>query len=387
MDHLLPNKARELCALAEEVGVSVLAPLAPKVDRDCEWPATQLAALGAEGLMGLLVPRRYGGHEQGLLTLAAVCETLGRFCSSTAMCFAMHCVGTAVIAAKTNDDQGERYLRPIAMGNHITTLALSEPGTGAHFYLPETRVTKDAEQYVLNGEKRFVTNGGEADSYVISTGPLQTETDTGEFNCLLVDRDTPGLRWLDGWNGLGLRGNSSRGLALEDVRVPVSNRLGEEGDETWYVFEVVAPYFLMAMSGTYLGISQAALDYAVHYVQQRTHSHSGETLAQVPITQRKIAEMWAAVRKARALIYAAGGAGDAGNAEALTAILTCKAEIADTVVQVTNEAMNVCGGIAFAENSLLARLLRDGRAAHVMSPTTEILRQWVGRSLLGQPLL
>ena len=184
-----------------------------------------------------------------------------------------------------------------------------------------------------------------------------------------------------------MRGNSSRGMRLDGVRVPAGNLLGEEGDEIWYVFEVVAPYFLMSMSATYLGIAQAAFEMAVQHVKSRRHTHSGDALADVPVIQATLGELWAGLEKTRYLVYHAARLGDLGDARALLAILSSKAEVADTAVRLTNEAMTLCGGIAYRENSQLARLLRDARAAHVMSPTTMLLRQWTGRALLGLPLL
>jgi alkylation response protein AidB-like acyl-CoA dehydrogenase len=172
-----------------------------------------------------------------------------------------------------------------------------------------------------------------------------------------------------------MHGNSSRGLKLNDVKLPLENLLGEEGDQVWYAFEVVAPYFLMAMAGTYLGVAQAALDYTLHHLRSRVHEHSGETLAQIPVIQHKVAELWTAVEKTRLLIYHAAELGDFGDAHALVS------------VWVVNEAMTLCGGIAYREDGVLARMLRDSRASHVMSPTTDVLKTWAGRALLGLPLL
>jgi isovaleryl-CoA dehydrogenase len=299
----------------------------------------------------------------------------------------MHCVGSAVIAAKATPFHERAYLEPIAQGRHITTLALSETGTGVHFYLPETALRRGDGEYFVNGVKQFVTNGGAADSYVVSTTASTPNAAAGEFSCVIVDRDQPGMSWHAPWMGFGMRGNSSRGLRLDDVRIPEEQLLGEEGDQVWYVFEIVAPYFLMAMAGTYLGIAQAALDLAVQHVQERHYSHSGGALASAPIIQHKIAELWIATERTRELVYNAGRLGDLGSPQALPSLLAAKADAGDTAVMVTNEAMTVCGGVAYRENARLSRLLRDARASHVMSPTTELLKQWLGRTVLGLPML
>lgn len=387
MNYFLSEKLQELRSTAEEVSQQAIAPHASEVDRESLWPRHAFQALAAAGLMGLHVPERLGGHGQGLLALALITEAVGKVCPSSAMCYGMHCVGTAVIAAKPTRYQEEHYLRAIVAGDHVTTISLSEPGTGVHFYLPTTRLLRESDEFVIEGVKQFVTSGGHADSYVVSTLASTAGSDDGEFSCVLVDRDAAGVEWQQPWQGFGMRGNSSRGLKLNGVRVPVDNLLGEEGDQTWYVFEVIAPYFLLAMAGTYLGIAQAALDYTLHHMRTRAYLHSGETLAQVPVLQHRLAEMWTAVEKTRLLIYRAAQLGDLGDPEALVAILAAKADVADTSVWVVNEAMTLCGGIAYRENDQLARMLRDARASHVMSPTTDILKTWAGRALLGLPLL
>jgi alkylation response protein AidB-like acyl-CoA dehydrogenase len=387
MDKLLNNDILRLRAIVEEVTREVIAPKSASVDEDCAWPAHSLAALAEAGLLGLNVPRRLGGHGEGLLALAVISETIARGCASSALCYAMHCVGTAVIAAKATKYHEDRYLKPIAEGKHITTLALSESGTGVHFYLPQTSLDYEDGHFICNGTKAFVTNGGEADSYVISTKASAPDADIGEFSCLILDRELGGMEWLAPWRGFGMRGNSSRTLKLENVRTPAKNLLGQEGEQIWYIFEVVAPYFLIAMAGTYVGLAQAALDITLNHLRARTYEHSGDTLANAPTLQRKVAEMSMAVQKTRGLVYNAAYQGDLGDPKAAISIMFAKSDAGDMSVLVTNEAMTCCGGMAYRENSELSRLLRDARASHVMSPTTDILKLWAGRVLLGLPLL
>jgi alkylation response protein AidB-like acyl-CoA dehydrogenase len=371
---------------AKDIATNVLSPNAARTDEDCVWPEHAFGALREAGLLGLHVPKRLGGHEEGLLALAAITEALATGCSSSAICYGMHCVGSAVIAAKATRFQEERYLRPIARGEHITTLSLSESGTGAHFYLPETTLLQEGENFLVHGTKQFVTNAGNADSYVISA-QADTPSGAGDFSCLVVDGDTEGLRWQEPWHGFGMRGNTSRGLELPGVRIPAANLLGVEGDQIWFVFEVVAPYFLIAMAGTYVGVAQAAVDLTIEHLKHREYAFSGERLADAPVLQQSIARMWTMVERTRLLVQSAARLGDLGDEDALVPLLACKAEAAETAVAVTNEAMTLGGGMAYRENSTMARLLRDARASHVMSPTTEILRQWQGRALLGIPLI
>lgn len=371
----------------EAVAERDIRPLAAETDEKATWPGHSFTALKKAGLMGLNVPTADGGRGEGLMSLALATEAIGRVCASSAISFGMHCVGTAVIAAKATSYQRNNYLRPIAAGEHVTTLSLSESGTGAHFYLPETKLFRNGDRLRVNGTKMFVTNAGHADSYVVSTQASDPDSDAGSFTCLIVDRDRPGMEWLDAWNGLGMRGNTARGLRLRDVEVPADNLLGREGDQIWYIFEVVAPYFLIAMAGTYLGVAQAAFDLTVKHLKERRHSISGESLAQNPMIQSQLAEMWMRVERTRRWIYHAAQSGDHASLNAIPLIFGSKVEAADTAVAVTNEALTLGGGIAYRDNSELSRLLRDARASHVMSPTTTLLKLWMGRALLGQPLL
>lgn len=381
------TRLREMQEIASGVAMERIAPHAEFVDREAAWPAHSFEALAEAGLMGLHVPRRLGGEEQGLEGLLTVTETIAKACASSAMCYAMHCVGTAVVAAKATPYQQEHYLRAIAAGEHVTSLALSETGTGSHFYLSNTELRREDDAFVVDGTKQFVTNGGRADSYVVSTMASTGGIEAGEFSCILLDAGTPGMEWLEPWSGVGMRGNASRGVRLNQVRAPLRNLLGEEGDEVWYVFEVVAPYFLMAMCATYLGVAQAALERTLEHLRTRRYAHSGDTLAEVPVLQHRVAQMWTAVERSRQLVLHAARLGDVGDPEALPALLVSKADVADMAVWVTNEAMTLCGGMAYREGGPLSRLLRDARASHVMAPTTDVLRQWAGRSLLGMPLL
>jgi isovaleryl-CoA dehydrogenase len=383
----LGDDITKLRDIASDIADTVLAPLAATVDRDACWPSESMAALAKAGLMGLHIPRRCGGHEQGLLALSVITEELGRACSSSAMCFAMHSIAAKVLAAKATPDQEARFLRPIAEGRHITSLALSEPGTGVHFFLPRATFTPHGDDYVLNGRKSFVTSGGHADSYVVSAVPPGAELDPGAFTCVAVEANTPGLEWSDKWQGYGMRGNSSRPVELKSARVPGGNLLGAEGDQIWYVFEVIAPYFLIAMAGVYLGIAQAALFAAISHLKSRRHSHTGESLSEVPVLWHEVADAWTEVQSTRQLIRHAARQFDAQVEGSQLALFAAKARVAKTVTSVTETAMILMGGRGYAENSLIARLHRDARAANVMSPTTHLLQTWLGRSLLDLPLL
>lgn len=385
MPFSLPLSLREK---TERIAQEILRPESEAVDQEARWPERGLRSLQAAGLAGLVAPTAAGGHGLGLMALAQTCEILGEACASTSMCFGMHSVGTAVLAAKASPGQLEEYLVPIAKGQHLTTLALSEPGTGAHFYFPETKIERtDSGDYEVMGQKSFVTNGSHADSYVVSTVAGDPNAPIGQFSCVVIPGQSEGLRWGETWDGFGMRGNSSRSVLLDRIRVPREHLLGKEGDQLWYVFEVIAPYFLIAMAGTYLGVAQDALKLGIEHLKSRRYSHSGSSLAQQTALQHKVGSLWAQVERTRQLVYSASAAGDAKRPDALCGILSAKAEAGDCAVSVVNDVMTLMGGSSYGHHSRLGRLLRDARAAHVMAPTTDILRIWTGRTLLGLPLL
>ena len=384
---LLSDSLAPVVDSAREIARTVTAPHAERDDREARWPAETMEALAAARLTGLLVPADLGGLGQGMLGLVAISEILAAESASTGLCFAMHCVGSAVIAAKATDYQREHYLKPIARGEHLTTLGLSEPGSGAFFFYPEVSARHNGDTIEVTGTKSFVTNAGHADSYVISTLPFTGEGEEGQFNCVLIDRDLPGASWDAPWHGFGMRSNDSRTLHLDRVQIPAANLLGDPGDQLWYLFQIIAPFFLMAMAGTYLGVAQAAFDEALTHVGARRHTHSGELLGAAPVVAHRLGDLWTELEATRQLIHSAARKGDAGHPDALPSILACKAAAGDAAVRIANEAMTLCGGAGYRDNGRMTRILRDARASHVMAPTTDMLKTWVGRALLGLPLL
>ncbi len=375
-------------ARSRKVAGAILGPEASSVDEERRWPEPGIRALQDMRLTGLTIPKDHGGLGFGLLALARVCEELGRECASTSICFGMHAVGAAVIAAKATSTQQSELLRSIAEGKHITSLALSEPGTGTHFYYPQTKLSLgENSNLLLSGTKCFVTNGGYANSYVVSTVSADPGAPPGHFSCVVLPAGTNGMQWGPLWSGVGMHGNSSRSLELNDVQIPSENLLGKEGDQIWYVFNVITPYFLVAMAGTYLGVASAALDEARQNVKERRHQHSGALLADNQVIQHRLGTAWAKVASTRALLYRAASKGDAGHPDALLGLFSAKAEVADCAVDVVGQAMTLSGGRGYRDHSTLHRMLRDVQASHIMAPSTDTLRSWTGRALLGLPIL
>jgi alkylation response protein AidB-like acyl-CoA dehydrogenase len=264
---------------------------------------------------------------------------------------------------------------------------LSEPGSGAHLYFPESKLLDRGGQLVLRGEKAFVTSGGHADSYVVSTALAGGGNSPGEFSLVVVPGEAEGADWGEPWRGLGMRGNSSRSVEFRDVELPKENLLGSHGDEIWYVFNVVAPSFISAISGTYLGIATAALEEAREHLAGRSYEFGKRAPGETGTVQRDLGDLWRRVESTRRLVYHAAETADAGSEESTRALFAAKADVARMATRAVNDAMTLVGGRGYGENSTLGRLLRDARAADVMAPTTQMLETWIGRDLLDLPIL
>lgn len=373
--------ASDLAARAREVTERVVAPSAVTIDRERRFPREGLDALAGAGLTGLLVPQQYGGLGGNLSDLVRVLMEVGRGCGSTAMCFLMHCCGSAVIAAKATPEQGETWLRPAASGMSLATLAFSERGTGAHFYMPDLTLTTSGSGLTLNGRKSFITSGGEAQLYPILVKSPSVEG----LDIFIVTRDMPGVSFQGPWEGIGMAGNSSIAGNFENVAVPEANRLGAAGDGQGLVFDVVAPTFLSGLAAVSVGIAQAALEAAIEHAKSRTYS-SGQVLAEVPVIQSYIAGMAVRAESARQLVLAAAAAADAGEATALPLLFEAKIGATEAAQYVTQTAMEVGGGQAYSPTLPMERHWRDARAGSVMAPTNEVLSTWLGKALTGLPL-
>jgi isovaleryl-CoA dehydrogenase len=368
--------------LVKQITREVVAPLAAEIDRSKRFPKEAFKAFGKAGLLGLLVPQEAGGLGGTLEDLVAVTETIAESCGSTAMCYLMHSCATMVVAAKATEDQKERYLRPIAEGMKIGTLAFSETGTGAHFYTPEIRAELDEDTFVLNGRKSFVTNGDQADFLIVLTNA--PTADKG-LNMFIVDRDTPGVRFQGEWNGIGLRGNNSISLVMEDVHVPHTQLVGAEGDGMELIFEVVAPFFILGVSGVNVGLARGAYLTALQHAKTRKYA-DGRSLADIQAIQFYLSDMFGAVEAASLFARNAAKAAMEGQEDAVLRVMQSKVLASESAIKVTNLAMQVCGGQGYTQQLPAERYLRDARAGAVMAPTTEVLKEWVGKSVAGIPL-
>jgi isovaleryl-CoA dehydrogenase len=353
---------------------------APRVDRERSFPADTLAALGGAGALGLLVPAESGGSAGGLVALVEAAEALGAACASSGMVFLMHSVTTATIAAG-GGPRADELLRPMATGASLGTLAFSERGTGAHFYAPELKAVRDNGTVHVSGRKSFVTGGGHADVYVI----LLEGDEAGTADAYVLRADQPGVRFDGAWEGLGMAGNSSVAMELDNVALDDDARVGAPGKGGELVFGVVAPVFLVGLAAVNVGIAAAACRAATDHAAGRRYP-DGSSLAEVQVIQHAIADMDMATRQARLLVHEAARLGEAGDEGALVAIMEAKVAATDAAAVVTQRALEVTGGQGYTTALPVERHLRDARAGAVMAPTNSVLRSWIGKALAGLPV-
>jgi isovaleryl-CoA dehydrogenase len=360
----------------------VVAPGAAEVDASGKFPSTQVEALGAAGILGLTIPREYGGGGAGLREAADVVRELGSACASTAMIVTMHY--SAVAALLTREDKDT--LRAVAEGTHLSTLALSETGSRGHFWAPQsTAVAEDDGVTVrLDASKSWVTSAGHANSYVWSSTAVSAD---GPMTLWYVPAQASGLSVAGPFDGLGLRGNSSAPMTADGVRVPLSDMLGTDGGGLDLAMAAVLPYFLICSAAMSAGLMQRLAGETAAHLKRTHYAHLGQSLAQQAQPRAQLARLRIEADRTWALVTAALDAVEAERDDAFLLVLEVKAAAGEAAADAADLALRAGGGSAFRKESPVERLFRDSRAARVMSPTTEHLHDFVGRALLGLPLL
>lgn len=359
--------------------LAAIAANAPSVDAEGRFPSDNLDILFRAGALALVASGDYGGAGASLIQLAKACEGIGGACASTGMVFLMHSVTVATLQGGGGLAAGSA-LRDIVENGALATLAFSERGTGAHFYAPELKASRNGDNSVrVSGRKSFVTSGGQADYYL-----LLVQSGDGS-DIYLLKRSDPGV-WFEGrWGGLGMAGNSSVSMVLDNVVFSPDRQVGGAGKGAELVFTVVAPWFLVGLSAVNVGIAQAAAAAAGNHVKNRKYD-SGGTLAEVQYIQHLVADMDIATRKARLLVHNAAALGDSADPGALVPIMEAKVAATEAAQEVTGIAMTATGGQGYTPSLPVERHLRDARAGAVMAPTNAVLRNWIGKALTGLPV-
>ena len=371
---------------AQEIADRVLAPAAATHDREGSFPREAVRELGKAGLLGLTVPTEFGGAGLGPRAFAQVLSTLAEADGSVAMIYLMHIMGTACIAAAPSLATRASTLKAIAAGEHLTTLAFSEKGSRSHFWAPVSRASKHGNHIHINAHKSWVTSAGEADSYVVTTLSSEGKTPT-DTTLYLVDPKSPGVKTAAPWDGLGLRANASSPVVLEGVEVSDSARLTEEGAGFKTKLEVVLPMFNLGQACVGLGFCRAATKATVTHLKTAQFEHLGQSLGEaLPNLRAQLAQMQITTDQLAAFIDDTVGHLEKPGPATMLRALQVKAAGGEAAIDVTSLAMRTCGGAAFSKHTGIERFFRDAHAGAVMAPTGDVLREFIGKALLGIPL-
>ncbi|MBU58011.1 MAG: acyl-CoA dehydrogenase [Alcanivorax sp.] len=380
LDFQLDDTLEALRDSARAFARNEIAPLAEQVDRDNQFPNQLWKKLGDLGVLGITVGEEYGGAGLGYLAHTLVMEEISRASASVGLSYGAHsnlCVNQ--IWLNGNDDQRARYLPKLVSGEHIGALAMSEPGAGSDVVSMRLRADKKGDRYVLNGNKMWITNGPDANTYVIYA---KTDADAGPrgITAFLVERDFPGFSQAQKLDKLGMRGSNTCELVFEDCEVPEENVLGRAGEGVKVLMSGL-DYERTVLSGGCTGIMQACLDVVLPYVHER--KQFGKAIGEFQLMQGKIADMYVTLNASRGYLYQVARNCDAGRTtrmDAAGAILYC----AENATQMALEAIQCLGGNGYINEYPTGRLLRDAKLYEIGAGTSEIRRMLIGRELFNE---
>src|SRR3954471_19006870 len=294
----LNDEQQRIVATAAAVADRDLAPRAAEVDREAAFPSQSIAALGAQGLLGLNVPKEHGGLGEGPRTAAAVIDAIAQQCPSTAMVYLMHLCGIACYAAMPDKTAG--LLRDAAAGRHLSTLAFSEKGSRSHFWAPVSRALSNGNGAVsISAEKSFVTSAGHADGYVVSALAGDAAQPL-ESTIYFVLKEDAGLSVAGPWRGLGMRGNASAPMTLASVSLAEDRALTASGKGLDMMLGVVLPLFQVGSAAVGVGIAEAAVRATIAHVTHARFEESNSSLRDLPTIRAQIARMRIETDRARA---------------------------------------------------------------------------------------
>ncbi|WP_079506248.1 acyl-CoA dehydrogenase [Mesobacillus jeotgali] len=353
-----------------------IAPFVEKMEEG-EFPREILRKMGELGLMGIPVPEEYGGSEMDFISYIIAIHEISKVSATVGVILSVHTsVGTNPILYFGTEDQKKKYVPKLASGEYLGAFCLTEPSAGSDAGSLKTRAVKQDGHYVLNGSKVFITNGGEADVYIVfaSTNP---EAGTKGVSAFIVDKETPGFIVGKDEHKMGLYGSRTVQLTFEDMKVPEENLLGQEGEG----FKIAMSNLdsgRIGIAAQALGIAEAALEAATSYAKERVQF--GKPIAAQQGVGFKLADMATSVEAAKLLIYRAAQLRSEGQKCGIEASMA-KLFTSRTAVEVTTEAIQVFGGYGYTKDYPVERYFRDAKVTEIYEGTSEIQKIVISKQL------
>jgi alkylation response protein AidB-like acyl-CoA dehydrogenase len=378
MDFELSDEQRAFAETARAFARDEWLPLAPGWDDRGEFPVAALRRAAELGFAGIYVGDEFGGSGLGRIDATIIFEELAAACVSTAAFMTVHNMAAWMIDHFGRSEQRARFLPKLTTMAHLASYCLTEPGSGSDAAALATRAVRDGDEYVLNGTKAFISGGSVSDVYVtmVRTGGAGPKG----VSCLVVEKDMPGLSFGKKERKLGWNTQPTAMVIFEDCRVPVANRLGEEGDG----FKIA----MMGLDGGRLNISacslggaRACLEAARDHLLERRQF--GQLLADFQALRFKLADMATELEAARLMVRRGAASLDCGDPEATMHCAMAKRLATDAGFHICNEALQLFGGYGYLKDFPIERYLRDVRVHQILEGTNEIMRVIIARRLLG----
>ncbi|MCI8947714.1 MAG: acyl-CoA dehydrogenase [Lachnospiraceae bacterium] len=382
MDFTLSKEHEMARTLFKEFAEKEVKPLAQEVDETEVFPRGTVEKMAKYGFLGIPVPKEYGGQGCDPLTYAMCVEELSKVCGTTGVIVSAHtslCIDP--IMTYGTEEQKQKYVVPLAKGEKLGAFGLTEPGAGTDAQGQQTKAVLDGDEWVLNGSKCFITNGKEADVYIVIavTGKIEKRGRMQkEISAFIVEKGTPGFSFGTKENKMGIRGSSTYELIFTDCRIPKENLLGQKGKGF-----AIAMHTLdggrIGIAAQALGIAEGALETTVAYVKER--KQFGRSIAQFQNTQFQLADMATKVEAAQLLVYKAAMA---KATQKVYSVEAAKAKLyaAEVAMEVTTKCVQLHGGYGYIREYDVERMMRDAKITEIYEGTSEVQRMVISGALL-----